>query len=333
MRQLYIFTAGDADAREHLNDSIRNPQPSSLLDAHLSAERANYLRSLLPDPEHFYAWGAVPGERNIPMWTQMQDGDIVLTVFENRYRYVSSVIVKIHNPDLARAIWGQTSEGAEGKTWEYMYILTQPRAVDVHVTSKPVIDYLQKGYFGFARIKDQRLAKIRGTYGSLENFVEKIFSTVVPPPAYEQDLATAEATADPTVFDSDSLVDARQKVMAEIVRRRGQPKFRKDLIRAYGGKCAVTGCDIEAVLEAAHIISYMDGNTNHVVNGLLLRTDIHTLFDLGLLKIDAVGRIHIADTLFGSVYEKYGSKKIRFPAQKNDHPDPGALTKKFGAVA
>lgn len=333
MRQLYIFTAGDADAREHLNDSIRNPQPSTLLDAHLPVERAGYLRSLLPDSEHFYAWGSVPSKRIISWWNQMQDGDIVLTVFENRYRYVSSVIAKIHNADLARAIWGQTSEGPEGKTWEYMYILTQPRAVDVHVTSKPVIDYLNNGYRGFARIGDERLAKIRGTYGNLEDFVEKIFSTVVPPPAYEQDLATAEATADPTVFDSDNLVDARQKVMAEIVRRRGQPKFRKDLIRAYGGKCAVTGCEIEAVLEAAHIIPYMDGDTNHVVNGLLLRADVHTLFDLGVLKIDATGRIHIADALFGSVYEKYGGKKIRFPAQKSDHPDSGALTKKFGAVA
>jgi hypothetical protein len=263
----------------------------------------------------------------------MQDGDIVLTVFENRYRYVSSVIAKLHNADLARAIWGQTSDGPEGKTWEYMYILTHPRAVDVHVTSTPVGEYLPNGYRGFSRIKDERLAKIRGAYGNLEDFVEKIFSTAVPAPAYEQDLATAEATADPAVFDADNLVDARQKILAEIVRRRGQPKFRKDLIRAYGGKCAVTGCEIEAVLEAAHIIPYMDGDTNHVVNGLLLRADVHTLFDLGVLKIDATGRIHIADTLFGSVYEKYGGKKIRFPAQKNDHPNSGALDRKFGALA
>ncbi|WP_225616683.1 HNH endonuclease [Variovorax sp. 38R] len=326
MRQLYIFTAGDADAREHLNDSIRNPQPSSLLDSHLTAERADYLRSLLPDSQGFYAWGAVPGERNIPMWNQMQDGDIVLTVFDNRYRYVSSVIAKIHNADLARAIWGQTPEG---KTWEYMYILTQPRAVDVHVTSKPVIDYLNNGYRGFSRIGDERLAKIRGTYGNLENFVEEVFSTVVPPSADEQDLVAAEATVDPTVFDSENLVDGRKKVLAEVVRRRGQPKFRKDLIKAYDGKCAVTGCEIEAVLEAAHIIPYMDGDTNHVVNGLLLRADVHTLFDLGLLKIDATGRIHIADPLFGSIYEPYGGKRIHFPSQLSEHPDPGALTKKF----
>ncbi|MNY83255.1 hypothetical protein D3C86_2259030 [compost metagenome] len=52
-----------------------------------------------------------------------------------------------------------------------------------------------------------------------------------------------------------------------------------------------------------------------------------------MLKIDATGRIHIADTLFGSAYEKYGGKKIRFPVQKSDHPDSVALTKKFGAVA
>ncbi len=48
---------------------------------------------------------------------------------------------------------------------------------------------------------------------------------------------------------------------------------------AYGGRCAVTNCDIEDVLEAAHISPYNGPSTDQVYNGLLLRTDIHTLFD------------------------------------------------------
>ena len=50
--------------------------------------------------------------------------------------------------------------------------------------------------------------------------------------------------------------------------------------------CAVTGCNILAVLEAAHIKAYRGENDNNAGNGLLLRADIHTLFDLNLLGIE-----------------------------------------------
>lgn len=332
MRGLYIFTAGDAEARKHLDDSIRSPQPSTLLDEYLSTDSAAELRSLLVDPNYFYAWGAVPGPRNIPIWEQMQDGDIVLTVFGNRYRYISSVIAKIHNADLARAIWGVSDKGPEGKTWEYMYVLSEPRPIDVHVTSSPVKNHLHNGYRGFSRIGGDRLSSIRAAYSSLEGFVEEVFSAAIPPSVSEREIVEAEDVLEATAFDADSTVDGRRKVIAEVVRRRGQPKFRKELINAYAGKCALTGCEVEDVLEAAHIIGYLGSHTNHVSNGLLLRADVHTLFDLGMLKIDAKGRVHIADALAGSMYEHYEGKSIRFPTEQNSRPHPGALAKKFSQL-
>ncbi|WP_169719739.1 HNH endonuclease, partial [Novosphingobium acidiphilum] len=62
-------------------------------------------------------------------------------------------------------------------------------------------------------------------------------------------------------------------------------------MKAYDGKCAVTSCAIEPLLEAAHIHPYLGPKTNHVTNGMLLRADIHTLFDLGLLAIAADHRL------------------------------------------
>ena len=44
-------------------------------------------------------------------------------------------------------------------------------------------------------------------------------------------------------FDPTSLADGRERTMASVVRRRGQPKFREALLEAYEGKCAVTGCE------------------------------------------------------------------------------------------
>ena len=46
------------------------------------------------------------------------------------------------------------------------------------------------------------------------------------------------------------------------------------------------GCDVVAVLKATHIMPYRGEETNHPSNGLLLRADLHTLFDVGLLTID-----------------------------------------------
>jgi putative restriction endonuclease len=48
----------------------------------------------------------------------------------------------------------------------------------------------------------------------------------------------------------------------------------------------VTGCDISQIIEAAHILPYRGEEYNHPSNGLLLRADIHTLFDLNMLWIE-----------------------------------------------
>ncbi len=80
--------------------------------------------------------------------------------------------------------------------------------------------------------------------------------------------------------------DCREKAWAQIFRRRGQGPFRDGLLRRYGSQCLVTGCTVLAILEAAHIDPYREDMHNHLGNGLLLRADIHTLFDLDLLVIE-----------------------------------------------
>lgn len=327
MRQLYVFTAGNDNARAHLDSSIKKMVPIGFLDQHLEPSQSEFLKSLLPDSLGFYAWGAVPGERNIPMWEAMQEGDIVLTVFDNYYHYISTVISKVNNPALARHIWGTTDDD---NTWEYIYLLTEPKQVKVHVASEPVIKYLNNGYRGFTRISDERVSNIRIAYGSLDNFLQQVYSVPLARTVVDRQLNDAEDASGS--FDPLNLVDGRKKILAEITRRRGQPKFRKALIELYGGACVVTGCDVEAVLEAAHIISYVGDETNHISNGLLLRADIHTLFDLGELKIDGKGVIHVNDKLENSIYHEYHGKNIHFPVDQTNMPNKEALAIKFSQI-
>jgi len=87
-------------------------------------------------------------------------------------------------------------------------------------------------------------------------------------------------------FDPGSVEDARQRALRAVAVRRGQAAFRKRLVGRYDGKCAISGCRVDQVLEAAHITPYFGAATNHVHNGLLLRADLHTLWDRGLLAIN-----------------------------------------------
>lgn len=66
--------------------------------------------------------------------------------------------------------------------------------------------------------------------------------------------------------------------------RLGQAGFRAKLIGAYKA-CPLTGCTIDEVLSAAHIWEYHQGGVHELWNGILLRADIHLLFDRHLLRI------------------------------------------------
>lgn len=86
---------------------------------------------------------------------------------------------------------------------------------------------------------------------------------------------------------------ARTRTLVEQTHRPGQARFKRQLLIAYRDGCAVTGETTRAVLIAAHIIPVEYNGPDTVDNGLLLRADIHLLFDAGLLKIHADGRIDL----------------------------------------
>src|SRR5690606_7076218 len=67
--------------------------------------------------------------------------------------------------------------------------------------------------------------------------------------------------------------------------RLGQGAFRLAVTDAYERRCAVSGEKTLPILDAAHIRSYGEGGEHDPANGLLLRTDIHRLFDLGYVTV------------------------------------------------
>ena len=79
--------------------------------------------------------------------------------------------------------------------------------------------------------------------------------------------------------------------------RLGQGAFRIAVTDAYGRRCAVTGERTLPILDAAHIKSYSAGGEHDPANGLLLRTDIHRLFDLGYVTVGEDARFNVSSRL------------------------------------
>ena len=121
-----------------------------------------------------------------------------------------------------------------------------------------------------------------------------------------------------------------ERVLRDIQTRRGQPAFRAALIRAYG-ECAISGCTDVETLEAAHITPHSTNENYRTSNGLLLRADLHTLFDLRLISVNpSTGRVVIAASL-GSTYRQYEGHPLRLPVDPKDHPDSRGLMDHFQA--
>lgn len=115
--------------------------------------------------------------------------------------------------------------------------------------------------------------------------------------------------------------DERERVLAWIVRRKRQSDFRKQLLAAYNGRCAVTHFDVEPTLQAAHISSYLGPKSQSVNNGLLLRADLHILFDNMLISVDPSDlRLAISKQLEQSDYSILANKPLALPHSKNLYP-------------
>lgn len=110
-------------------------------------------------------------------------------------------------------------------------------------------------------------------------------------------------------------------------RRLGQRAFKALVMTAYGRRCAITGGRIGPVLEAAHIRPVSDQGENRLDNGLLLRSDVHTLFDAGYLGIDPAHRtLQVSPRIradFGNgdeFYARQGQPLVIVPQKRLDRP-------------
>jgi putative restriction endonuclease len=138
---------------------------------------------------------------------------------------------------------------------------------------------------------------------------------------WEECAARAASLAAPVAASADPVMAGNRFGAPTLIRPRlGQGVFRLAVTDAYGKACAVTDEHSLPVLEAAHIRPYGDGGEHDVRNGLLLRSDLHRLFDRGYLTVTSEHRLEVSPLL----KEHFSNGRSYYPL----HGSPVSLPKR-----
>jgi hypothetical protein len=256
----------------------------------------------------------------------MAKGDFVLMGYKGTYRHYAKVLGRYQNARAARAIWGDDTPPDDQR--QYMFFLSEP--IPLGQPYSALSDYLPEQFSEFERVSDTVVKRVESEFGSVERFIRRrLLNSNVGGPMLdisgmiqisERELARLQT------FDPDSGKAGRNQVIESIIRRRGHPSFRQQLLAAYEYRCAITSCNALDALEAAYILPYRGKLTHHPSNGLLLRADLHTLLDLGKMAIDTRNMtVILADELVESSYKILAGRPLRFPQDAELRPSTEAL--------
>jgi putative restriction endonuclease len=107
--------------------------------------------------------------------------------------------------------------------------------------------------------------------------------------------------------------------------RLGQGAFRVEVLEAYERRCAITGERTLPVLDAAHIRPFADLGPHRLENGLLLRKDLHALFDAGYITVSPEHRLRVSRRIReefenGRDYYAMEGAPLRQPLSPNPPP-------------
>jgi transcriptional regulator with XRE-family HTH domain len=172
-------------------------------------------------------------------------------------------------------------------------------------------------------ISQSELSKIEKGQRKVESLTLRKLAVLYNKPIsffFQEGTVPAEHAGYPEPMESASIEDGlmnytslrgdQNTIKQQIKTRRGAETFRKALISKFNSTCVVTGCTIVALLEAVAIKPYT-GAAYDPANGILLRADIHTLFDLDLIGIEPETLIiRVNREAMGNGYEKLDGQKL-----------------------
>jgi hypothetical protein len=326
MVRIFIAAIESQRDRTDLERSVGAPIERQLIIRSFSDATYPELIDIERRGHGFYAWGLRATPENIQHWFQMSVGDFVLLGQKDAYRHYAKVLGRYENSKAARAIWG--GETPDNEVREYLFFLSEPIAIGLPFSE--LADYLSVEFSEIAQVPEDAMDRIEADFGSVERFArQRLLNTGVGGPILdmsgmirisERDMARLQ------LIEPQNSKEGRQAVIDTIIKRRGHPNFRNALLAAYDYRCAITSFNAVDALEAACIVPFRGKFTHHPSNGLLLRSDIHSLFDLGKIAIDTGSMsVVLTDDLMQTSYRILAGRPLRYPKDESHRPSAEAL--------
>lgn len=326
MPRIFVAPADTAPDKACLERSIINPVERQAVIKSFSDATYPELIDIERRGRGFFAWGFPSEPEYVNKWFHMGIGDFVLMTFDGAYRYYGKVLGRYDNTRAATAIWGESDN--EPSARELLFFLSEP--ISLSLPTMELRDYLPPTKERFSQIPDEIMERIEADFGSVERFFRhRLLNVNAGGPVLDMSGIIRLSEREQSrlfAFDPTSTKDGREKIVETITKRRGQPQMRQSLLAAYDYTCAVTGCNAPDALEATYIIPYRGKYTHHSSNGLLLRADIHTLFDLGKLAVDTrTMTLVVSDELLETSYRILTDRPLKYPKEDSQRPSTEAL--------
>lgn len=326
MPRIFVASADQPRDRNDTDKSVAHAVDRQVIIRNFSDSTYPELIEIERQGRGFFAWGLPLRDQHVENWFRMAKGDCVLIGYKGAYRHYGKVLGRYQNERAARAIWGEETSPEELR--QYLFFLSEPIALGQPYSA--LADFLPEEFSEFDRIDDNTVKRIEEEFGSLERFIRRrLLNSSAGGPMLdisgmiqlsERELARLQT------FDPENGKAGRNQIIEGIIRRRGSPAFRQQLLAAYEYRCAITNFNALDTLEAAYIIPYRGKFTHHPSNGLLLRADLHSLFDLGKLAIDTRSMtVILADELVESSYKILQGRPLRYPKSEEHRPSTEAL--------
>ncbi len=185
-------------------------------------------------------------------------------------------------------------------------ILTEANLAKCRITNAD----FENADFRSSNLTQTNLIAVRSLRGAIYNDETKFPEGFDPKTAqmiHEDDIKTKKYHNSQWI---ELLTKKKVKTVKSPPSRERQEKFKEELKETYGYKCLISGCEIGEIIEAAHIIPYRDLNSHDVANGLLLRVDLHRLFDAHLIAIHPTTRKVLISEQIAKDYQDIRGIKI-----------------------
>lgn len=225
--------------------------------------------------------------RSIHHWDTMKDlnpGDIIINYSKSKVVGYCVAQNKAYNYQKPEEFKGHLNWGAEGRLCEVKYYLFE-KPIEKAVIFNKIKDLGSSSYSPFN-------TKGNVNQGYLYRITKEEFDIILGIANVKLDSINVDVISDENPVETETLAVGKRRI--------GQGKYRRDVIKLWDGKCAITGSSIQELLIASHIVPWKDSNSLEKIdeqNSILLSALYDKLFDKYLISFNDNGKILISNKI------------------------------------